>query len=216
MTPNPELQLPGAIARLRHAIRDLIEPATQYTNNQLLSAPSLYVQLFDATPSEHISGRRELAATAVTWIDALRLRWEIDDAVEIAADVPPAGVARCARHTDTEPATIWRLRAIQARTWRPQDVYYIQKMTKAIQEWAAEIRALLDPRPDWRLPDPCPSCDTQVVYVRKDGELVRQDALKISPDGCHCLACHAEWVFPARLAFLAKLLGRALPAGVLE
>jgi len=203
---KPDGRLPGAVTRLHRAIHELIDPKTQYTNNQLLWAPSLYMQLFHATPGEHISGRRELAATAVTWMDAFQLRDEID-----------TGFNNVQHAYRGVPPTVGRAREILKRTWRPQDVHYISQIAAVVEEWCADIDALLNPQPRWTLDAACPACNETTVYRRDSaGENVRQPALQVGPSGCYCTnpRCQTYWE-PYRLPLLAKVLG-LLPDGILE
>lgn len=198
--------LPAARTRLERAISALIDPQQTFLDGQLRRGASRYMLLWDATPGEQITGRRELSATAVTWIEALRLRIEIDTRVEITQP------AYCG-----VPPTVGRLKHVLKRTWRPQDVGYVDKMAKAVEEWCVEIDELLNPTPKWTLPAPCPACGKSRVYKRDSaGETVRQPALQIGPNGCYCAnpECDGYWA-PEHFVFLSKLLG-TLPENVLE
>ena len=208
MTIAPhEAGLPLVVRELEHAIRVLIDPKHTYIDGERHTGPSLYMQLWDATPAEQISGRRVTESTAPSWIDALNLRIEIDTRIEI--EQPSfRGV----------PPTVGRLREIAKRSWRPQDVRYITQLTHALELWAKEIDTLLNPKPNWSLPAACPACGQSVVYKRDAaGERVRQPALQIGPQGCFCAnpQCDAHWA-PEHFLFLSNLLGYPLPNGVLE
>jgi predicted RNA-binding Zn-ribbon protein involved in translation (DUF1610 family) len=149
------------------------------------------------------------------WIDALELCHEIDTAVsaweprwpEIPGDLTQ----------DPPPITILRLRAIQARSWRPQDCRNILQIAEAVKSWATSITELLTDKPRWTLPAACPQCGKKTVYRHDSGgELVRQPALQITTLGCQCQSCRAGWS-PDQFVFLAtRLLGYDLPEGVLE
>lgn len=175
--------LPAAIARLEDAIDALIEPQLSFIEGKLRQAACLYMQLWDASPAEQISGRRELSARAVTWIDALRLRMEIDTRIEITQ---PAyrGV----------PPTVGRLREIRKRKWKPQLTSYVEKLAQACEEWATEIADLLNPDPQWTIAAACPACGKRTVHrIDSAGEKVRQPALQVTADGCVCVSCRYAW-----------------------
>jgi len=205
--PQQEAALPVVLRALRDAISALIDPKHTYIDGVRHSGPSLYMQLWDATPAEQISGRRVTESTAPSWIDALNLRIEIDTRIEI--EQPSfRGV----------PPTVGRLREISKRGWRPQDVRYITQFTHVLELWAKEIDKLLNPAPQWTLPAACPACGLSVVYKRDAaGDRVRQPALQIGPHGCFCANphCDAHWA-PEHFLFLSNLLGYPLPSGVLE
>ncbi|MDT0223478.1 hypothetical protein [Gordonia sp. AC31] len=136
------------------------------------------------------------------WVDAADLITTIDR--DIAALEPEPGT------------TIERLHRIADRGWRPQDVDHIDNLTAQITRWAQSIQDLLDPPKRKALPNPCPHCNTAIVY-RKDsaGEVVRQPALQIGPHGCECQNCYTNWG-PGYFRHLAAVLGYPLPEGVLE
>lgn len=198
---QPALQLLG------DAIHRLCGPQSQFMDGKLLWASSRYMQLRDATAGEQVNtgGGGGSKSQPPCWLDAVDLLAEIDAAVECWQ---PAfsGV----------PATVGRLRWIEKRSWRPQDVRQIEQIIGAVAEWAAQIDALLDPPRRWTLPSPCPNCDTATVY-RKDngGDDVRQPALQIGPDGCVCIKCKAFWP-PSKFLWLANVLGFEKPSGLLE
>jgi hypothetical protein len=113
------------------------------------------------------------------------------------------------------PPSVGRLRCIQTRRWRPQDTRQIEQIANAVRAWADAVDALLNPPRHWTLPSPCPSCNTAIVYRRDSGgEMIRQPALQIDPEGCFCTKCRAHWT-PDKFVFLARVLG-SLPENVLE
>jgi hypothetical protein len=214
-TPAPDGNLPLALRELEDAIHALCSPLPRLIDNRLVHVPSRYLQLLDATEGEqsNTGGGGGSKSRPPCWLDALDALNEIDTAVSIwqpaFAGVPP---------------TVGRLRCIQQRSWRPQDVRRIGQITAVVTEWATAIDALLNPEPVVYLmaPNPstepaaCTACGTKRVY-RKDstGERVRQPALRVTKDGCRCQHCHASWE-PGQLRLLAAALGYPLPAGVLE
>lgn len=197
--------LPAALRQLGQAIHKLTDPTTAWINNQTTQAPSPYQQLQDATPGQQGTGHGPSRSIPPCWLDAIELLNEIDLAVEI---MQPA-------YTGTPP-TIGRLKWLLQRKWRPQDTHQIEQLATNIHTWATEIETLLNPEPQWTLPNPCPACQTAVIY-RKDisGDLIRKPALTIGPNGCTCLNCKAQWG-PAYFTHLARVLGYQMPTGVLE
>lgn len=111
-----------------------------------------------------------------------------------------------------------RLYSLTEKTWRPQDVPMLQRMTDNIDRWCKRADVLLDPpaKHQWELAASCPACDTKTVH-RPDagGEWVRQAALAVNEDGCVCLSCDTRWS-PDYFKFLAAAIGCPLPEGVLE
>jgi hypothetical protein len=140
------------------------------------------------------------------WVDAVDWLEKVDTAV--ADWVGEFGRA----------STPDRLYSLSERTWRPQDVPMLQRMTENILRWCKKADFLLDPpeRHQWELVAPCPACESQTVY-RPDsgGEWVRQAALAVNEEGCVCLSCDAKWS-PDYFRFLASAIGCPLPEGVLE
>lgn len=208
---NPETHqdgnLPATLRQLEDAIETLTGPKRTLHNGKMKSGPSLYMQLWDAVSGENNNGGGSGGGSKSRppfWLDAFDLINEIDTAAEAWQ---PA--------YDGVPPTVGRLRHLQARKWRPQDTRLIEQYAAAIQAWALSITELMNPTPKWTLPNPCPACGKHVVY-RKDsaGETVRQPALQLGPNGCHCHACHTVWA-PDKFVFLARVLG-SLPDNVLE
>jgi len=110
-----------------------------------------------------------------------------------------------------------RLGALSATSWRPQDTDKVTIIATTVDGWCETILHLLDPESVKHISAACPSCGRGFVY-RKDsaGDTVRQPALKVVTEtGCTCQACQAHWA-PDRYMFLCRLLGFALPEGVLE
>ncbi|WP_396921645.1 hypothetical protein [Mycolicibacterium sp.] len=139
-----------------------------------------------------------------------RIEW-MDSLYDQLTDAVPGRTISC----DT-PIAVIRLQAVERRTWRPQDTTLVESIAAEIEAWATEIRSLLDPVKRWTLPNPCPACDTAIVYRRNSAnETVRQPALQIGPNGCVCQNCHHTWA-PEYFQHLAQVLGYELPSGVLE
>jgi hypothetical protein len=199
--------LPAALHDFDDALQDLTHTQTQHHHGKTVYAPSFYMQLWDSVRGDQGTGNAGVARSMPPfWCDALDLLNEIDTAAA-AWQPQPAGI----------PPTISRLQLLRHRSWRPQDVRNIHQIVDALTNWTERIQALLDPEHIKYVDANCPACDVKTVY-RNDstGERVRQPALQLITDlGCTCQACGASWS-PLLYMHLCRLLGFALPAGVLE
>ena len=228
MTTSPQQiedgNLPEALRGLGDAISKLIDPKPQAVDNRIHWIDSLYDQLTDGIPGGQGNASRVAQSSPPICIDANELKNEIDTAVGAweprGADHywlsgPPYPV-QPADINELAPLTILRLKAIEKRSWRPQDVRSIDQIIANLQAWCESIKSLLNPAPRWHLPNPCPACNTAVVYRKNSGgESVRQPALQIGAAGCVCQNCHHTWA-PEYFRHLANVLGYKLPEGVLE
>lgn len=213
--------LPAALDDFRYAITNLVDERHHLAGkagcpdcerDACIGHPTpvqpLYMQLFDAVQAGRTgastNGGRSGSGSPL-WTDALDLLDEIDTA---AAIWQPAyrGV----------PPTVARLRLQAEQSWRPQDVRELEQKTVALKGWRLDIETLFNPPRRYTLAAPCPACGTKTVH-RPDntGEIVRQPALQIDANGCHCLHCHYTWE-PYRYRILAAALECPLPEGVLE
>lgn len=206
--------LPEARRELGNAISTLIDPKPHHDNETDTTrwVESLYIQLIEEVPGQQGTGHGVPRSIPPLCLDAADLLNEIDTAVACWEPRPQLD----ASNDNPPPITVIRLTTIEKRRWRPQDVNGINQIISNINSWVASIKQLLTPQRHWTLPNPCPACDTAVVY-RKDsaGELVRQPALQIGPNGCECQRCHNKWA-PEYFSHLARTLGYQLPPGVLE
>ena len=108
--------------------------------------------------------------------------------------------------------TVDRLQQLVGRSWRPQDCALLEGYSGQLQRWTLAGTELLEAAPRVSLHGPCPSCGARFAYRDSAGERVRVRALRVSEDGCKCLACGAFWA-PDRFEWLARLLGcEPLPA----
>jgi hypothetical protein len=198
---NDDGNLPAAKHDLDYAVSKLIEHSHAIFGNKLYAGPSLYMQLYDAVGGEQCStgnGGGNKSRPPV-WLDALDLLTEIDTALE-AWQPAYSGV----------PATVGRIKHLQQRKWRPQDVRQICQIIAALNSWVLSINTLLNPNPSWTLPNACPACHRAVVYRRDSGgDLIRQPALQIRRGGepyCRCENCRTVWP-EALFPLLAGTLG---------
>ncbi|MEW2478705.1 hypothetical protein AB0876_03865 [Mycobacterium sp. NPDC049093] len=212
--------LPAARNKLSNAISALIDPKPhtvrrEYDDGTSVNVEwidSLYDQLSDAVPGGQGNASRVPQSSPPMCIDAVDLMRKIESATAEWEPRPNIDAI-----TDAEQAMpVIRLQAVERRTWRPQDTTLVENIAAEIESWATEIRSLLDPVKRWTLPNPCPACDTAIVYRRNSAnETVRQPALQIGPAGCVCQNCHHTWA-PEYFQHLAQVLGYELPSGVLE
>lgn len=205
MQPNEDGALKPALQLLEDALHRLCGPQSRIVEERLVYVPSRYLQLRDAIFGEQVNAGTGGGSKSRPpfWVDAHDLLHEIDTSVE------------CWQPAFTGvPPTVGRLQWIAQRKWRPQDVRQIEQIARAVAEWAASIDALLDPPAKWSLPNPCPSCNTAIVYRRDGDDMVRQPALQIGPNGCTCQKCKAHWP-PNQFVFLARVIG-SLPDSVLD
>lgn len=217
---KPEGRLPGALNQLHNAVAALCSPQTRYLDNQTRTAPALYNQLRDTITGLHNTGYNGAhQSQPPIWADAFDLLQEIDTAAEVwhpqLAGIPP---------------TVGRLKSLakNGKTgsgWRPDDLHQIGQITKACEQWAAQISGLLDPDnvKHFRSPDgegfaACPQCGKKTTYRvdPSDGESKRVPVLQwIAESGTTCIVCRAHWA-PDMTLFVSQLLGFELPEGVLE
>ncbi|QLF84311.1 hypothetical protein SEA_SOUL22_94 [Mycobacterium phage Soul22] len=204
--PNDEGHLPAARAEFQTAITAFIDPIPTLHNGNMLHAPSLYMQLFDAVGGEQAQTGNGGGSKSKPplWTDALVLLQDIDLMVSVwqpgYKGIPP---------------TIARLRFLQEQSWRPQDVKHLEKMTSVLKSWCEDIDRLFNPVHVKHVSAPCPNCNATHTYRRDNaGENVRVPALQlITSTGCTCLVCRTIWP-PEQFLFLCKLLGFDLPKGV--
>ncbi len=154
---DPDGHLPAARTEFHAAINAFIEPVPTLHNNEMLYAPSLYMQLFNAVGGEQSqtgNGGGSKSKPPI-WTDALVLLQDIDLMVSVWQP-GYQGVL----------ATVARLRFMQEQAWRPQDVKLIEKMTNIIQSWATDIDRLFNPAHVKHVSAPCPNCGATHTYRR--------------------------------------------------
>lgn len=212
---NEDGSLPDARRQLDDAIAGLCDPKPQTLHDGTLTwLDSWYCQLRDAIPGSKRDRTGVSASQPPLWLDAAQLKQEIDTAVAIWERPFPALPGDLS--DEPHPVTVLRLKAIQTRPWRPQDVKGIEQIAAAVASWVENIEALLTDKPRWTLPAACPACNRKTVYRHdSSGELVRQPALQIGVHGCECASCHTTWG-PSLFTHLARVLGYPLPEGCLE
>jgi hypothetical protein len=213
----PDGNLPAARRRLEHAISALTEPKPVQTEQGIQWLDSLYDQLVEAIPGTKLERSGVPTSQPPVWIDAMELLHEIDTA--ITAWEPRWPIEPHDPIDDPTPPTILRLRAIQRRKWRPQDVRSMEQIAGAVESWAKAIQELLSDKPRWHVAAPCPACERRFIYQRDNaGELTRRPALQITPAGCACQnpQCRAEWIGPQQVIMLARTLQCDIPRDVLE
>ena len=193
----------AARTKLDRAFRRLFDKRVAVYHDRTLYAPSLYDQLRSDLAGTQGDTRTPAKSLPPIWIDASMLLTTVD--TQVHTWFPKPG------------STLARMGSLVANSWRPQDTAKVTDMARTVDGWAESIIHLLDPRAQVHITAPCPSCGKAIVYRRDSGgDLVRQEALKWTPNaGFQCQACKASWS-PEQTLFFAKLLGIELPAGVLE
>lgn len=194
--------LPQAKRLLADAISSLIDPQPWVDNNRTHWLDSRYHQLRDALTAQRVGASHKPASKPPAWIDAIDLLKDIDHQAHLWEPAWP--VSDC----DDWP-TVQRLRQVDLRKWRPQDVTLITTITGDLARFIARIDQLFAAAPK-TLPDKCPQCGNSETRRRVDDGGVtatsRVPALQITDDGCTCQHCKAHWP-PDRLVFLGRVLG---------
>ena len=208
--------LPAARQALANAISALIDPKPETRNLdngqiRIEWLDRLHDQLTDATPGSQGNATRTPQSSPPVCIDAVDLLTHITHTTATWEPRPHIDASQ----NNPEPIALIRLRALDTRTWRPQDTTHINTITNEITSWCNAIREMLTPQRKWTLPAACPACGTKTVYRKNSAdEVVRKPALTIGPGGCECQHCRAYWG-PDKFVFLSKVLG-SLPENVLE
>jgi hypothetical protein len=209
---TPDGQLQPARQALADAISDLVDPRPQYTDQGLQWLDSRYHELREALTSQRLGSSHQHQSQAPAWVDAIDLLKDIDH--KTRGWEPDWPINDC-----DEYPTIQRLRQIDARKWRPQDVTTINTITNDIARYNIRINELLEPARIIYLANPCPHCHKTETHRTPKGETepIRVAALQITSDTdiqANCNHCHSHWP-KAELQFLGRLLGNRIE-GVTE
>lgn len=193
----------AALDKLSKAVDRLCQPRVAVYHDQTRYALSLYRQLEQDLPGTQGETRTPAKSLPPLHIDAAQLRIEMD--------------SKTRQWCRKERGVPERLGRLAGSSWRPQDTNHVTDMANTVNGWCENIINLLDPRSQFHISAPCPSCGKAVIHRRDSGgDLVREEALKWTPvAGFECQACKASWS-PLQTLFFARLLGIELPEGVLE
>jgi predicted RNA-binding Zn-ribbon protein involved in translation (DUF1610 family) len=193
----------AARTKLSRAVDRLCKPRMAVYHDKIRYALSLYCQLESDLAGTQGDTRTPAKSLPPLWIDAVQLLGDMDSETR--------GWFPRGRSTPD------RLGALAGIPWRPQDTDKVTTIASTVEAWCETIINLIDPKAQMHITAPCPSCGKSIVYRRDSGgDLVRQEALKWTPNaGFQCQACKASWS-PEQTLFFAKLLGIELPKGVLE
>lgn len=215
--PATDGNLPATLCTLQDAVAALIDPQAHTVRGALQLTDSRHTQLVTAIAG-FTRERSGGASSLPIWPEAFDLLHEIERTVN-AWRPPPTNYEwwfGTPHPGDTRPRTVRQLAALPLAKWRPQDCDLLEEHSTNITKWVKRIDTLLaDEHHSKHLTAPCPACDTRTVYRNNGGERVRQAALQIDAQGCHCLECHARWS-PEYFVHLARVIGCPTPAGVLE
>lgn len=188
-----EQGLADAKERLAKAAAQLVGSEMEFVAGSATSGLSLYEELRESVSgrSGDSAGKRgKTSPPAPLWISAFSLLDEIDTAARAWSGC-----------TDT-PQGITEL---AERHWTVDETRQVIQLAVAIEEWAEQVEALLNPR-SVQVRRACPSCSTRHIYRRNSyGESVRTATLQIDAEGVRCLACTAHWTY-AQAEFLRRLL----------
>lgn len=208
MTAESDGALQPARQKLSDAIAALIDPTRKtLPTGKHTWLDSIYQQLAEAVYEKHALGGGRATPASPLWLAASDCLHDIDHATKLECPEKP--------ETDIR-VTVWRLQAIDGRTWRPQDTRHILEFTATIERHTLTAENLLDPPTRWFLPDPCPLCGKDYVYIDDSGTQVRRRALAINEDYCRCGNRDCDGFWPStKFEFLGKLLGYQPPEGII-
>jgi hypothetical protein len=230
--------LPAALRRLEDAVTALVDERSAMSGladcvdcrmdrcpGHATWVDSWYDQLRDSLPGEqgggHSGSPRSLPPA---WVDAVKMLMEIDTAVQLWQRDPGVFDGDLTPGRPPTPETVRRLRLIQARAWRPQDVDKIDDLTKNLEEWVAEIKVLFSTEPVralWAAEGggfaACPQCGKTMAHkIDSAGDRVQYPAMQVLVDGStRCMACKTSWGAEHAM-WVCRMLGYPTPAGVLE
>lgn len=188
-----EQDLADAKERLEKAAAALVGSEMVYLAGNTTEGLSLYDELRESVSgrSGDSSGKRgKTSPPAPLWISALSLLDEIDTAARAWSGCldTAAGITE-----------------LVERHWTVDETRQVTQLAQAIEEWAGQIEALLNPR-SVQVRRACPACSARHIYRRNSyGDSVRTATLQIDADGVRCLACTASWTYQ-QAEFLQRLL----------
>lgn len=199
---TPETNLPQAIRDLHNAISALIDPKPHHTDQGITWLDPLYHQLTEAVGKPHNrTGIPSNQRPAPLWLDGWLELQNIDQTVRMWEPRSPN------TDSDNHP-TIYRLRLLEQRKYRPQDTQILFDRAREIRCWVDRIDDMLIKRRPVPLRGyACPSCGTKTTRRRDNtGTWVRVAALQVTERGATCQHCGEHWP-PGRLLFLGRVLG---------
>jgi hypothetical protein len=163
-------------------------------------------------------GRAQPAAPL--FIDAVDTLRSINDAARVEHPAQPDCDAHSGSESRLRPITVWRLQQIDARTWRPQDTEHINQFAGDLERLTHKAVTLLENQlggnPQIPLPNPCPLCGLDEIYVDDSGDQVRRHPLRLTIDYCRCDNPDCRGFWPnTEFAFLGRLLGYRPPEGLI-
>lgn len=214
---NTDGSLPAALDALHTATARLVDERKQHVDGTLYAAPSLYDELVREIPAGSAgTGCAFMGgfyrSTAPAWLDALDLRHQIDTRITQWHRTAIRTRREVSRQRDVSAPEL--LRHYVSRSFRPQDSRMLTEQAAELESFALSITALLEPAHVKTISEPCPACGKRWVHKWHAGEQVRAPALQlIAEQGCTCQACRAHWP-PQHYMLLCRVLGLALPEGV--
>lgn len=219
MTALPaDENLAPAREQLATAIHNLIDPRrVTLPTGRHTWLDSVYQELADAVYERHGTGQGGTEPGGGLWLDASECLTAIDRLAQAEHPQHPGYAPQDRRERRLTAPTVLRLQAVDDRRWRPQDAPHIREVATNLERLTLRAENLLSPPTVWYLPNACPLCGADHVYVADAGDQVRRPALQITTDYCRCGAPNCDGYWPAsRFQFLGALLGYRKPVGVIE
>ncbi len=189
---NIDGALPLARRRLHDAITALAAPQPVATDGGYWWEDPLYVNLRGALRGSRTRRSGVRGPRPPCRVEVLGLLIDIDTTV---AGWEPHG-----------KGTLERFQLLAGRAWRPQDCDLLDGYSSTVERWVLAAAEVVTAAPRVFLEMPCPRCSARFAYRDGGGERVRARALRVSEEGCKCLACGSFWP-PERFEWLARLLG---------
>lgn len=219
MTALPaDENLAPAREALANAIHQLIDPRrVTLPDNRHTWLDSIYQELADSVYERSGTNHGSTEPGGGLWIDASECLTAIDSLAQAEHPQHPGCGPQNRSGSRLIHPTVLRLQAVDERKWRPQDAPHVREVAVNLERLTIKAENLLTPPVVWFLPNACPVCLQDHVYVNDNGEQVRRPALQITVDFCRCQNPRCEGFWPSsRYQFLGALLGYRKPAGVIE
>jgi hypothetical protein len=216
--PEPDGNLIGARQRLQNAIAALIDPRRHtLSTGKNTWLDSVYQQLAEAVYEKHALGGGRATPASPLWIAASDCLYGIDHAAKVEHPEKPEPTRQRTAQPRLTHATVWRLQQIDDRTWRPQDTRHILEFAATLERHTLLAENLLNPPTRWYLPNPCPRCEQDHIYVDDNGIQVRRPALAINESYCRCGNTDCDGFWRSKdFGLLGRMLGNPPPAGAVN
>lgn len=172
----------------RHRVRMYRSRGSVDLRREIHTIPSIYDEVYDSLGGmeEGVVGQGEARSVPPLWMDALKWLSEIDFETR-------ALVRRHIGESTDAPATAL-LRRVATATWRPQDHKKVANYAFQVNQWIKSGERLLAGGSKFGLRNTaCPDCGVKHVRHRTAEGWGNTEALQVSVEGAHCLACNRRW-----------------------